>query len=236
MTSMGSAQAAVTVHKGSSGRHADNPIENLRARRATTRLRMVGGWRPSERLDVVALHRRFVEALGDSVSPGPSDDQLERKPLDLQCADPLPPRLRAYLFNCTDHPSERNAGSYRIQLHVPGQKRKQRGNFVHAAGVLLLVVGFVSEFDVFVLWDAHAHPNFPYSKGVQVASGTVHGAAIHGVVEQPREVRSASYREQVIAVRADRLVEGVHRRQELTHESLLGDDQPGLVFPSDEAI
>lgn len=90
------------------------------------------------------------------------------------------------------------------------QKKRQRGNFAHAGGVLLLVAGFVAEFDVFVLWDAHAHPNFPNSKGVQVASSTVHGAAIHGLAEQQREVRSAGYLEQVIAARADRLVEGVY--------------------------
>lgn len=166
----------------------------------------------------------------------PAAEQLRHKPLDLLCRDPLPPRLRAYLFNCTDHPSERNAGDYRIQLRVPGQKRGQRGQFAHVAGVLLLVAGFVSEFDVFVLWDAHAHQNFPNSKGVQVASGTVHRAAIHGLAEQPREVRSAGYREQVIVARADRLVEGVRRRQDLTRESLLSDEKPGLVPPSDEAI
>ena len=205
-------------------------------RTATARLHEVGKWHPSERLDVVELHGRFVEALGSAVERAPTPDQLRRKPLDLWCCDQLPPNVRTYLFNCTDHPSERNAGDYRIQLHVPGQKRRQRGNFAHAAGVLVLVVGFVSEFDVFVLWDAHAHPNFPYSKGVQVASGTVHRAAYHGVAEQPREVRSVGYLEKVIAARTDRLVEGVRRRQELTHESLLGAEQPALASPSDEVI
>jgi len=156
--------------------------------------------------------------------------------LDLRGRHRLPPHLRAYLFNCTDHPSERDAGGFRIQLHVPGQKKRQRGDFAHAPGALLLVVGFVSAFDVFVLWDAYAHRNFPNSKGVQVASSTVHGAAIHGLAEQPRDVRSAGYREQVIAARADKLVEGVRRRQELTHESLLGEDRPSLGLPSDEAI
>ncbi len=218
-------------------RHAVDPIELRRWRRATTTLRTVGGgWHPSELLDAAELHRRFVQALGDAVLQVPDAPDLRRKPLDLRGRHQLPPHLRAYLFNCTDHPSERDAGGYRIQLHVPGQKKRERGEFAHVAGVLVLVVGFVSAFDVFVLWDAYAHRNFPNSKGVQVASSTVHGAAIHGLAEQPRDVRSAGYREQVIAARADKLVEGVRRRQELTHESLLGEDRPSLVLPSDEAI
>jgi restriction-modification system family protein len=235
MTPIGFA-LAVDRDGGSRARHAGNLIERRRWRRATTTLRSVEEWRPSELLGPVELHRRFVEALDAAVRCAPTPDRFRRKPLDLQCCDPLPPHLRVYLFNCTDHPAERDPGGYRIQLHVPGQQKRQRGNFAHATGVLLLVVGFVAEFDVFVLWDVHAHPNFPNSKGVQVASGTVHGAAIHGLAEQQRELRSAGYREQVIAARADRLVEGVHRRQELTHESLLGAEQPALAFPSDEAI
>lgn len=114
-------------------------------------------------------------------------------------------------------------------MHLSGQLSGQRGSFDHRPGAMVLVAGFVAEFEVFVLWDAHAHPSFPNFKGVQVASSTVHGAAIRGLAEQVREVRSSGYREHVVAARANRLADGVRRRQELTRTSLLGADQPGLA-------
>lgn len=151
---------------------------------------------------------------------------LSTKPLDLACRSPLPPYLRLYMFNATDHPSERKAGDYRIQLRLPGQQHRQRGQLDEEAGLLLLLGGFVAEFDVFVLWDANAHQDFPYSKGIQVAATTVHQAAVHGMAEQQRDVRASGYREHVIAVRTDRLVEGVQRREQLSRISLLGDLAP----------
>ncbi|WP_207126853.1 hypothetical protein [Actinocatenispora comari] len=144
------------------------------------------------------------------------------KPLDLLCRAPLPRKVRLYVFNCTDHPSERKAGDYRIQLRLPGQRRRQRACLALDPGVLVLLAGYVAEFDVFVFWDAIAHSEFPYSKGIQVSATTVHHAAIHGQGGQRREVRrSGGYPEQVLAVRADRLVTGLRRREELTRQSLL---------------
>jgi hypothetical protein len=129
-----------------------------------------------------------------------------------------------YIFNCTDHPSERKAGDYRIQLRLPGQARRQRAQLCLEAGWLVLLAGYVAEFDVFVLWDPHAHAEFPYSKGVQVAAATVHEAAIRGHSQQRRDVRVRGYPEQVVAVRADRLVDGLRLRQELIQASLLATD------------
>jgi hypothetical protein len=85
-----------------------------------------------------------------------------------------------------------------------------------------LLAGYVAEFDVFVLWDANAHSEFPYSKGVQVGAPTVHKAAIYGQSEQRRDVRrGGGYPEQVLAVRTDHLLTGLRRREELTQLSLL---------------
>lgn len=205
-------------------------------RRIGVILRGVGEWRPSELLDVVSLHLRFREALGEAVQDIPVSEDLRRKPLDLDCDDPLPPRLRVYLFNCTDHPSERKAGDYRIQLRLAGQRARERGSLVHSAGALLLLVGFVSAFDVFVLWDAHAHQNFPFSKGIQVGASTVHQAAIHGLAEQQRDVRGAGYQEQVVAARADRLVQGVRRREDLSRNALLTDPLPRPSEPTADEV
>jgi hypothetical protein len=135
-----------------------------------------------------------------------------------------------YLFNATDHPSERKSGDYRIQLRLPGQKAGDRGRLAVATGGLLVLAGYVTEFKVFVLWDAQAHEEFPYSKGVQVGASTVHQAAIRGLVEQERKIRSAGRTEVVLAARADHLLAAVQRREELTRLALLGDceDPSGL--------
>ncbi len=186
---------------------------------------VVEGWTPSERQPLSVLHDRFLAGLGDLVVTAPSSLALTRKPLEVVCRPPLPERLRLYMFNCTDHPSERKAGDYRIQLRLPGQQRRQRGELHLDADSLVLLAGYVAEFDVFVLWDANAHAEFPYSKGIQVGAPTVHQAAIQGHSEQRRDVRGSGYSERVLAIRADRLVDGLRRREELTRISLL-DTEP----------
>ena len=176
----------------------------------------------SERQPASVLHERFVAALGDHVVTPPTAQSLQQKPIEIECRPPLPTRLRLYVFNCTDHPSERKAGDYRIQLRLPGQKKRQRGQLKMDGDSLVLLAGYVAEFDVFVLWDARAHASFPYSKGIQVGASTVHQAAIKGHWSQVRGLRKESYLEQVLAVRTDRLVEGLRLREELTRSSLLG--------------
>lgn len=182
------------------------------------------GWTPSERQPLYLLHHRFLSGLGDGVVTAPRGEDLARKPLEITCRPPLPHRLRLYVFNCTDHPSERKAGDYRIQLRLPGQQRRQRGELKLDADSLVLLVGYVVEFDVFVFWDVHAHAEFPYSKGIQVGALTVHHAAIYGYEEQRRDVRGNGYVERVLAVRADHLVDGVQQREHLTRQSLLDSD------------
>lgn len=183
----------------------------------------VGEWAPSEKQPLSELYRRFIDGLGDAVTDQPRFDATMGKPLDLSCRPPLPRGVRLYVFNCTDHPSERKAGDYRIQLRLPGQQKRERGCLALEPRFLVVLAGYVVEFDVFVLWDANAHSEFPYSKGVQVSAGTVHRAAIYGQSEQSRDVRRAGgYAERVLAVRADHLLAGLQRRQELTRLSLLG--------------
>src|SRR5262245_725301 len=97
----------------------------------------VAGWTPSEKQPLPRLYRRFVDALGDTVLVQPCIDGYPSKPLDLTCRPPLPRRVRLYVFNCTDHPSERKAGDYRIQLRLPGQQKKQRGRLALEPGFLI---------------------------------------------------------------------------------------------------
>lgn len=178
----------------------------------------------SRRLSVTELHAAFVAALGGAAASAGAAG-AGGKPLDLECASPLPRQLRVYLFNATEHPSERRSGDYRIQLRLPGQRSGHRGSLETPTGGLLLLAGYVREFNVFVLWDARAHEDFPYSKGVQVGATTVHHAAIRGMMEQQRRIRSAGRDETVIASRFDHLVLAIQRREELTRLSVLGDSE-----------
>ncbi len=184
----------------------------------------MGEWTPSEKQSLPVLHERFVNGLGAAVITDLKSIPATVKPLDLRCRPPLPPNLRVYVFNCTDHPSERRPGDYRIQLRLAGQRRGQRATLALDPAVLVLLAGYIAEFDVFVLWDANAHSEFPYSKGVQVGAPAVHYAAVHGVGSQRRDVHGngSRYVEHVVTVRSDRLPEGVLSREKLTLRSLLG--------------
>lgn len=172
------------------------------------------------------LHSTFIAALSSSATDPDERVDMAKKPLDLVCGPPLPGRLRVYLFNATDHPSERKSGDYRIQMRLAGQRAGERGRLEVPARGLLLLAGYVHEFEVFVLWDAGAHEEFPFSKGVQVGASTVHQAASAGVVEQERHIRSAGRQEVVVAARHDHLVAAIQRREELTRQSLLQDYDP----------
>lgn len=183
----------------------------------------VVGWHPSERLSPAELHLRFCLALGRVLAEQPGDGALRTKPVSLVCQGPLPRRLRLYLFNATEHPSERRDGDYRIQLRLPGQRPRTRGALEMDWGELLVLSGYVAGFDVFVLWEPRAHQHFPYSKGVQVAASTVHRAAIHGLADQTRRVRTAGVSETVVAARSDRLVDGLQQREQLSRHGLLRD-------------
>ncbi|WP_299039882.1 hypothetical protein [uncultured Pseudokineococcus sp.] len=176
-------------------------------------------------LTVPQLHSTFTDALASVLAAGGDPANTGSKPLDLTCGPPLPRQLRVYLFNATDHPSERKSGDYRIQMRLPGQRAGERGQLDVPAQGLLLLAGYVSEFNVFVLWDASAHEQFPFSKGVQVGASTVHQAAITGLMEQGRTIRSAGRQEVVVAARHDHLVAAIQRRDELTREILLRDSR-----------
>lgn len=188
----------------------------------------VPGWKSSVRLSSPELYERFVSSLGPELVSCPLSTPKSLKPFELACESPLPPVIRVYLFNCTEHPSERRQGDYRIQLKLPGQRKRERGSLALDPGVFVLLAGYAADFDIFILWDANVHSDFAHSKGVQVRGGTIHRAAIRGTETQRRRVRpgSGSYIEQIVAARPDRLVEGILQRRRLTQESLLEHQNP----------
>jgi len=106
-------------------------------------------------------------------------------------------------------------------LIVPGQERGQRGRFEFGAADAVLLVGYVELFDVFVLWDAGLHDDFPYSKNVQVHPSTVHQAAMTGFAYQRRNIRGRGI-ETIVASRASLLRDAIQQRLTFTAKRLAG--------------
>lgn len=176
----------------------------------------------TERVSQSELHRRFVSALGARVQ---SASPLDRKPLELDLASPLPSRVRVYLFNATRPPGGRPTGEHKVQLIMPGQKRGERGRFDHGDGRVVLLSGYAAEEDVFVLWDAGLYPDFAWSRNVQVKAETLIEAAAGRIARQERRLRPGdgdAVTEVLLACPAALLPEAIRQRQELTLARLAG--------------
>jgi hypothetical protein len=172
------------------------------------------------------LHERIVEALAQDVRSLPSASDLATKPLTLDLVAPLPPRVRFYAYLATSHPAERSPGDYRIQVILPNHRRGGRQRFDRSDGALPILIGYVPELDVHVLWDADVHDyagGLTYSKGVQVHAATIYQAAARGIAQQQRRTRAGgrAVGEIVIATRRSRLSEALCLRRELSLDALL---------------
>ncbi len=163
------------------------------------------------------LHRQFLDALGDAVL---SYSAIEDKPLDVDLKSPLPPKIRAYIYNATYPPGGRAMGEHKIQLIVPGQGRAQRGNFDSSGGRIPLLLGYRPDLELFVLWDADLYVDFAYSRNVQVKPETVYEGFAQGIGRQVRNLRIG---EKEIVIVADRrhLAEALIHRQHETLKRLL---------------
>jgi hypothetical protein len=174
----------------------------------------------TERVTQSELHRRFVVALGDKVE---RHTNLERKPLELDLAPPLPSRVRVYLFNATRPPGGRPTGEHKVQLIMPGQKRGERGQFDQSDNRIVLLAGYAAEEDVFVLWDAGLYPDFAWSRNVQVKAETLFEATAGKIARQVRRLRPGegeAVAETLLACPASLLAEAIRLRQDLTHARL----------------
>lgn len=153
------------------------------------------------------LHQRFLDALGSLVV---RTDSVDDKPLTLEASPPLPSRLRVYLFNSTNPPGGRSGGEHKIQLIVG--PRGDRGNFDFSEERAVVVAGYESDYDAFILWDASRYHSFAYSRNVQVRTDTIEEAVTrNAVATQTRSLGSGDL-ELVIAVPSARLIDGLVAR------------------------
>lgn len=163
------------------------------------------------------LHEVFLNALGNRVS---SYGDLDQKPLDVDLRNPLPPKIRLYIYNATHPPGGRTPGEHKIQLIVPGQMRGERGDFNHSDGRLVLLVGYEPELDVYILWDAGLYRQFSYSRNVQVKAETVYKAYASGIDVQKRSLRDVG-EENVVAARGEKLSNAILLRTKLSLQRLV---------------
>jgi hypothetical protein len=169
------------------------------------------------------LHRVLARALLPCLREFPSEEQLRAKPLLLKLQLPLPPSLRCYLFQATQHESERQMDTFRVQLTAGEPASYERMVFSREGGVRPVLMGFDPRLEVFIIWDADVNDDgggFKFSQGVQVPPTIVYHAAASGISEGVRNVRRAARQETIVAVRADRLVDGLLRRIELSNRAL----------------
>jgi hypothetical protein len=175
------------------------------------------------------LHRVLVRALGSAVDGVPPDEALKRKPLVLDLASPLPPRLRFYVYTATQHPSERQPGTFKIQLSVgvtrdgrPAPPRAKRRWFDRADNIRPIVMGYHPDWNLFILWDADLHDlngGFGSSKNVQTPPEIVWAALAKDIAHGSRRLHGR-LTETIVAARPHRLVEALSMRIDLSNEAM----------------
>ena len=172
----------------------------------------------NERLSVEQLHRTFLDSLNGLVA---SHSDVDTKPLEVDLKNPLPPKLRVYIYNATYPPGGRTMGEHKIQLIVPGQERGTRANFDSSGGRIPLLVGYRADLRIFMIWDAELYQDFSYSRNVQVMPETVYEAFARGIGKQKRNLWTGEG-EIVITSDARHLDQAILERQKETLRRLLG--------------
>jgi hypothetical protein len=155
-----------------------------------------------------SLNEAFLRSLGKGVL---SHSQVGEKPLCVDLASPLPPRLRVYMYSLVGGVGTVRPNEYKAVLRVRGQRVGEYDSFSHAQGRFALVVGYRGDLDVFVLWDACLHPRFKNGGNIQVRDDVVHKAAAVGRAEQKRALPSGAV-ELVIACQSWNLAQAVSDR------------------------
>lgn len=174
------------------------------------------------------LHRVLIRALRPGVARVPPNEVLRTKPLVLDLALPLPSKLRFYLYGATQHPSERQQGTFKSQLTVGVSRDGQpsRSGYMHfdrSGDIRPILAGYNPDLNVFVLWDADLHDTgdgFPYSKNVQAPPELVWRAVATGLAEDSRRLKRPPATERMVAARPRRLAEALRLRIRVSNAAL----------------
>ena len=181
-------------------------------------------YRPEHNATRNYLHRALLRALGPAVEQLPTDNELKRKPLVVDLMPPLPSRLRFYLYEATQHASERQQGTFKVQL-TSGVARagSARLYFDRTDNVRPMLIGYHPDWRLFILWDADLHDlgdGFPYSKNVQAPPDIVWSALARGFAQGSRRLKRPAITEMIVAARPLYLAQAVELRIRLSNQVL----------------
>jgi hypothetical protein len=172
----------------------------------------------TEKASKTEIHRKFVDAVDESFKQHSGYDSI---PFEVELSPPLPSNVRVYAYNVTHPPGGRPSGEHKAQLILPDQDPGDRASFDHSGGFTVLLVGYVPDSEIFVLWDAGLHRDFAYSKNVQVKAKTVYEALGGELGTQVRHLQTG--RETVVTSNSNNLADAIELRIELTNERLISD-------------
>lgn len=187
-------------------------------------------YRPAGNPTSSYLHRVLIRALGSACTRLPSNEALRTKPLVIDLALPLPSKLRIYLYGATQHPSERQQGTFKAQLTVgvdrdgnPTDAKKGNLYFDRGGDIRPILAGYQPDLNLFVLWDADMHDvgdGFPYSKSVQAPPELVWHAVARGLAQDTRSLKQPARTESLVAARPRQLAEALALRIRLSNAAL----------------
>ena len=185
-----------------------------------------GQYRPAHNATRSYLHRTLLRALGPAAERLPTEDELKQKPLVVALTTPLPSRLRFYVYEATQHASERQQGTFKVQLTsgVTGSgSDSTRLYFDRTDNIRPVLVGYHFDWRLFILWDADLHDlsdGFPYSKNVQAPPDIVWSALARGLAQGSRRLKKPAITETIVAARPLHLAEALELRIRLSNQAL----------------
>jgi hypothetical protein len=168
-------------------------------------------------LPIRDLQEYIISKLGDSVV---NYSDPSSKPIVIEVNKPSYRKYRVYAFNCGNPPGGRPIDEYKIVLNV-GQEYGKPGNFDYSEGCFAIVVGYVNQLDVFVLWDPSKHKDFAYNKNMQVKAETILNALASPLSLQKRRTNNGE--EVIIAGRSEYLIDALNKRIELLYKEMVGE-------------
>lgn len=123
------------------------------------------------------LHNAFVKALGSNVT---SISDITYRPFLVTLSNPLPLTIEVYLFPALNPMGGRSAHEYKINLLLQDHKPREKRNFPTNDHFLILV-SYVQDFKIFVLFDPYSHKEFTPNTNVQFPDSLVFQAMLNGI-------------------------------------------------------
>ncbi len=117
-----------------------------------------------------------------------------------------------YSFTLMSSKRGHSKDEYKVQLFLPGQRRRERRQIQLASEAFTIISGYLREENIFVFWDAYAHESFSYLQSLQVKNNCVWLAQIYGISTCKRRLRGGKSLETVVTCRADYFIEGIRAR------------------------